>query len=270
MGYYVMRNLSERLTIRTGTTQLALNFHFVGRASANPPRYFQRGYAAPLPALCRPSPKGYPVSMSLVRCFLHARYSVSHESFIPFLFFSLFMLSSTMPMQHVTQSSQPITTKGMGRHFTSPRKARDKKKSWIIASLPGHASKRQKLLDKLGELLAAQPSDLKSSLNGDVEAASPTPRPEELLEALPIEPEETLFTFDDKDTCDAMEECVRPSCPTTRSISMCVDWKALIPTIIDPFLKYTVAALGSRLSSCISNCQEQKLTTILCLFFDRK
>ena len=175
MGYYVMRNLSERLTIRTGTTQLALNFHFVGRASANPPRYFQRGYAAPLPALCRPSPKGYPVSMSLVRCFLHARYSVSHESFIPFLFFSSFMLSSTMPMQHVTQSSQPITTKGMGRHFTSPRKARDKKKSWIIASLPGHASKRQKLLDKLGELLAAQPSDLKSSLNGDVEAASPTP-----------------------------------------------------------------------------------------------
>ncbi|KIM62208.1 hypothetical protein SCLCIDRAFT_25141 [Scleroderma citrinum Foug A] len=57
---------------------------------------------------------------------------------------------------------------------------------------------------------------------------------------------------------------------------MCVDWKALIPTIINPFLKYTaaalgqpLAALGSRLSSCISNCQEQKLTTILCLFFDR-
>jgi len=51
-------------------------------------------------------------------------------------------MMSTHP---VTQSSQPITTKEMGRHFTSPRKAPDKKKSRITALLlPGHASKRQK------------------------------------------------------------------------------------------------------------------------------
>jgi len=177
-----------------------------------------------------------------------------------------------------TRSSQPITTKGMGRHFTSPRKARDKKKSRITTLLPGHISKRQKLLDKLGDLLAAQPSELKSSLNGAIEVVSPTPLPEELSETLPMEPEEMLFTFDDEDMpCGAMQERLRTACPTTRSISMCAGWKALIPTIIDPFLKYTAAvlgqplvALGSRLSSCTSNCQEQRLTTVLCLFFDRK
>ena len=166
----------------------------------------------------------------------------------------------------------------MGWHFTSPRKARDKKKSRTTVSVPGHASKRQKLLDELGNLLTAQPSGLKPSLNSGVEAASPIHRPEELPEALQMEPEDMLFTFDDEDkSCDATEERVRTACPTTRSISMCAGWKSLIPTIIDPFLKYSAAALGqplvalgSRISSCTSNCQEQKLTTVLCLFFDRK
>ena len=65
--------------------------------------------------------------------------------------------------------------------------------------------------------------------------------------------------------------------PTPRSIAACAGWKVLIPTIIDPFLKYTAAmlrqplvALGSWLSSCTSSCQEQKLTMVLCLFFNHK
>ena len=70
-----------------------------------------------------------------------------------FFFYSFLLLPSYWSMMSthpVTQSSQPITTKGMGRHFTSPRKAPDKKKSWTTALLlPGHASKRQKLLEEL-------------------------------------------------------------------------------------------------------------------------
>jgi len=64
----------------------------------------------------------------------------------------------------------------MGRHFTSPRKAWDKKKTRITASVPGHASKRQKLLDELSDLLTAQPSELKPSLDSGVDAASPPSR----------------------------------------------------------------------------------------------
>ena len=183
-----------------------------------------------------------------------------------------------MSTHHVTRSSQPITTKGMGWHFTSPRKARDKKKSRITAAVPGHASKRQKLLDELGDLLSTQPSELMPSLNSGGEAASAAPRTEELPEALPMESEEILFTFDDEDmSCGATEQCDRTSCPTSRSIAVCAGWQALIPAIIDPFLQYTAAALGqplvalgSQLSSCTSNCQEQKLTTVVCLFFDCK
>jgi len=63
----------------------------------------------------------------------------------------------------------------MGRHFTSPRKAQDKKKSRITAAVPGHASKRQKLLDELGDLLSTQPSELMPSLNSGSEAASTAP-----------------------------------------------------------------------------------------------
>ena len=183
-----------------------------------------------------------------------------------------------MSVHHDTQLSQPVTTMGMGRHFTSPRRTRDKKKSWTIASVPEHASKWQKLLDELGDLLAAQPSELKPLLDSGIEAASPTLWTEELPEVLPMESEELVFTFDDEDMlCGAMEERVHTSCPTNRSISVCAGWKALIPAIIDPFLKYTtvtlgqpLVTLGSCLSLCTSNCQEQKLTTIVCLFLDHK
>ncbi|KIK12801.1 hypothetical protein PISMIDRAFT_82449, partial [Pisolithus microcarpus 441] len=52
-------------------------------------------------------------------------------------------------------------------------------------------------------------------------------------------------------------------------------WQAVIQTIIDPFIKYMTAMLGkplpflgSPLSLCTAHCQEQKVTNLLCLFFD--
>ncbi|KIK18070.1 hypothetical protein PISMIDRAFT_110183 [Pisolithus microcarpus 441] len=65
--------------------------------------------------------------------------------------------------------------------------------------------------------------------------------------------------------------------PTEKSISLCASWKAVIRTIIDPFIKYTTAMLGkplpilgSPLSSCTALCQEEKVSNILCLFLDHK
>ncbi|KAI5998306.1 hypothetical protein EDD15DRAFT_2386945 [Pisolithus albus] len=64
---------------------------------------------------------------------------------------------------------------------------------------------------------------------------------------------------------------------TVSSISLCASWQAVIRTIIDPFIKYTTATLGkplpslsSPLSSCTAHCREQKVTNLLCLFFDRE
>ncbi|KIM56688.1 hypothetical protein SCLCIDRAFT_29357 [Scleroderma citrinum Foug A] len=113
--------------------------------------------------------------------------------------------------------------------------------------------------------------------------ASPILQPDELfhpdepLEVPPMELDDMIVMSDGEDVSHgSTAQHIRTICPTPRSIAACAGWKALIPTIIDPFLKYTAAtlrqplvALGSRLSSCTSSCQEQKLTAVLCLFFDR-
>jgi len=176
-----------------------------------------------------------------------------------------------------TRSSQAITTKGLGRHFTSPRKPWDKKKSYMTLPIPGHASKWQKLLDELHDLLAvsSEPNQPPSSVTM---AAPPILQPDKPLEVPPMELEDMLVMSDGEDASHgAAMQHVCTTCPTPRSIAACASWKALIPTIIDPFLKYTAAtlrqplvALGSWLSSCTSSCQDQKLTVILCLFFDCK
>ena len=167
--------------------------------------------------------------------------------------------------------------KELGQHFTSPCKPRDKKRACISVPIPGHSSKQQKLLDEVDHLLAAQPSESKLSPSSGVETAFPVPQFEELPEAFSADPEDMLSSHDGEVPCSTTVECVRTSCPNTRSISICAGWKALILSNIDPFLQYMansfgqpLAALSSQLSSCMSNCQEQKLTTVLCLFFDRR
>ncbi|KAI5985803.1 hypothetical protein EDC04DRAFT_2873645 [Pisolithus marmoratus] len=59
--------------------------------------------------------------------------------------------------------------------------------------------------------------------------------------------------------------------PTKKSISLCESWHAVIQTMIEPFIKYMTAMLGkplpllhSPLSSCTVQCQEQKVTNLLC------
>jgi len=183
-----------------------------------------------------------------------------------------------MSVARATRSSQAIMTKGLGQHFTSPRKPRDKKKRCMAIPVPGNGSKWQKLLDELKDLLTPQPSDTKPSPSTIDRAASPIHELEEPPEAPPMELDDASFTIDAEDeSCSVPTERVRTVCPTARSISMCASWKALIPTLIDPFLKYTastlgqpLSALGSLLSSCSSGCQERKSTEIFCLFFDCK
>ena len=183
-----------------------------------------------------------------------------------------------MLVARATHSSQIIVTKGLGKHFTSPRKPRDKKKRCMAIPVPGNGSKQQKLLDELKDLLAPQPLDPKPpSITVDW-AGSPIHELEDPLDALPMELDDASFTIDSEDeSCSVPTERVHIICPTARSISMSAGWNTLIPTLIDPFLKYTAAmlsqpllTLSSQLSSCTSGCQEQKSMAILCLFFDRK
>ena len=178
-----------------------------------------------------------------------------------------------MSARHASCSSQPITTKGMGLHFSSPHKARNKKKMSTAVNIPGRSFKCQKLLNELQDLLTPPPLEPRLSENHSFQAASHIPEPMEPQESLPMEFEDT-FTFVTV-TCDsATVEHIHTSRSTS---SICASWKAILPTIIEPFINYTVATLGkplsvltSSLSSCVVHCQEQKSTTVLCLCFDHK
>ncbi|KAL4076546.1 hypothetical protein V8B97DRAFT_2021910 [Scleroderma yunnanense] len=149
-----------------------------------------------------------------------------------------------MSRHHGSHSVQPIITQGMGWHFCSPQKPRNKKKNSTIVSVPGHAFKHQKLLDELNDLLTHPSSEPSKSTS--VKAVSPIPIPQGLLEE---DLEDMSFNFDSKEVpCGTPTvEPVHTLNPTAMAISLCTSWKVVIPTIIDPFLKYTAAMLGKPL-----------------------
>ena len=221
------------------------------------------------PSASPPSRVVQPPRGSPTGTFLITGFTLSHVCLFFFSITYWYMMSAP----HATCSSQPITTKGLGQHFTSPCKPWNKKKSSNTLPIPGQAFKRQKLLNELNDLLEAQTLEPLSS--GITEAVSPLLQPEELLESdSPMELEDISF-IDDDQPCSTTAEQTRTSHHTTSSISMYAGWKALIPIIINPFLKYTAAmlgqplvTLGSQLHSCTSQCLKQKLTLILCLFLD--
>jgi len=152
---------------------------------------------------------------------------LSHPLFSPFTF-----SYTTMSVARATRSSKAIMTKGLGQHFTSPRKPQDKKKRCMAIPVPGNGSKQQKLLDELKDLLTPQPLDTKLSPSTIDWAASPIHKLEEPPEAPPMELDNASFTIDTEDeSCSVPTERVRTVCPTARSISMCASWKALILTL---------------------------------------
>ncbi|KAI6011172.1 hypothetical protein EDC04DRAFT_2959313 [Pisolithus marmoratus] len=108
-----------------------------------------------------------------------------------------------MSASHVSQSSQPITTKGIGRHFSSPPKARNKKKTLVTVSVPVHAFKHQKLLDELASLLAPPPSESGLHIHSDV--TSPIHHPMEPPEL--IEPEEIMVDSEEVSPANVTVKC---------------------------------------------------------------
>src|SRR5215472_1850732 len=56
-----------------------------------------------------------------------------------------------------SQSKQPIS-RGLGTHFTSPIKSRDKKKTNTIIEIPGHTAKRKLLQQRLAKLKCPKPT----------------------------------------------------------------------------------------------------------------
>ncbi|KAG1845948.1 hypothetical protein C8R48DRAFT_779693 [Suillus tomentosus] len=62
-----------------------------------------------------------------------------------------------------TRAAQ-LTSSGLGIHFSSPRKLRDKRKTQVMVEVPGQKVKQRQLLAKMASLMAGptQPQDTSS------------------------------------------------------------------------------------------------------------
>jgi len=167
-----------------------------------------------------------------------------------------------------------------GKHFTSPIKPHNKKKTATYIVPPRHESKRQQLLAKLQVLQHPRPPELTG------EQASWDP--------IPLEGDNLFSTCPLKDTNDIPSDSTPPidliadnpplqtakgkKCmlPDAESIHLYTTWTNLLPTIIDSLLQYLMHSVGSPIlpvsdlhskytQSCVT-----KSFTINCLFFDHK
>jgi hypothetical protein len=162
-----------------------------------------------------------------------------------------------------------IFSTGLGSHFTSPLKKRDKKKSNVFVRAPLQEMKRKHLLAKLALLREPPASSSSQSLpitpddgemvDGTLEAEDPPLRDQDMAD-IAIEAPQTR----------------RRIVPNAAGIRLYAKWTELLPHLVDPFLAYIASSTGSRIvpvgndlhSECGQMCVKSS-TQILCLYFDR-
>lgn len=169
-----------------------------------------------------------------------------------------------------TRSALPSTSKGLGIHFSSPRKARNPKKTQTFVNIPGRETKRQRLLTHLDDLLQKRPADAPAHNGGSIPEAA-TSAPES-----PVHDDAPLdynFPDDVLDPPDTTPTSV--STATRASSNRYENWKKTIPTLIPLFLSYLSRTLGkptsapsnTPLSCCRGDCDVKK-TQIIALYHD--
>ena len=170
-----------------------------------------------------------------------------------------------------TRAALFSASKGLGRHFTSPRKVKNPRKTQTYVSFPGQDIRQQRLLAHLEDLRGHQ-------------AASPRsrkPSDDIVVEDSIVDTEMIVIDGAEESPPDhetsAYEGAERISVAQhIRNDHFFNSWKSIIPTIVRPYLEYLAGTLGkplpqriSSLSACSKNC-DKKLTNITCLYFDCK
>ena len=169
-----------------------------------------------------------------------------------------------------TRAALPSTTRGLGQHFTSPKKKKNPRKTQTLVSFPGQAKKRQRLLDRLNSLLNHKTVDEPAVCETFLDAA-----PEGLTPEMdPI----GFMDVDNANNANNADEPTKRCLPKQRARidHLFSHWKSVIPTMVRPYLEYLGDTLGkplpqhaSSLSACLRNC-EKRSTNITCLYFDCK
>jgi hypothetical protein len=165
---------------------------------------------------------------------------------------------------------------GLGHHFVSPKKPRDKNKTQKSVELPGVAAKRRRLLAQMEQLINPEPEQTANDIHiqhavtisdiHETDIMTDIPNPDF---DIPSESPSTKRLDESRDT--------RRTLPDRSTDILYTRWKALIPTLIEPHLKYSTRMLATALqtvppviSACAAPLCPQKQTPIVCLFFDSK
>ncbi|KAG1859382.1 hypothetical protein DFJ58DRAFT_840241 [Suillus subalutaceus] len=179
-------------------------------------------------------------------------------------------MSSLTPRR--TRKAQ-LASSGLGSHFVSPRKARDKRKTQTYVELPGAETKRRRLLDAMERLLKPQHEESHPQLL----AQAP---PSDTVTTEHMDTDNLVVSEFHSDEQPSLEISVSPVkrriVPDKSTNSLYKNWIALIPTLVDPVLQYFRRTQGKALENIhpvISACGKPsctpKRTTMMCLFFDR-
>ena len=177
--------------------------------------------------------------------------------------FSLHVLCSDMHPPPGTRHALPSTSFGMGHHFSSPQKRRQKKKTQTNVVIPGQLAKRQRLLQHLNELLNDEsPLPLPS-------ATSP-PSPEDIDVDISVDIP-TIQPPTDEPSFKHIPDSLVPNVTVGRLYDT---WTMVIPTIVESYLQYMTETVGKPITSHDTplfdchGCCEPKRSSLLCLYFD--
>lgn len=185
-------------------------------------------------------------------------------------------------------------TKGLGQHFNSPGRPRDKGKTNKLVPVSFLDIKRRRLLARLDALeskpfkpLEAEediPPDLTFNDDIDVDDDAPcfdpmdpdyVPTDDEDLSSpfVPLEDDVNVLS-DVPDNENAFKRRILPDPPAQR---LYASWKRIIPTLVTSYQHYTSRTLAKPLSTpptTLSLCNQascsRKTSKLLCLFFDRR
>ena len=162
------------------------------------------------------------------------------------------------------------TSAGVGKHFTSPKKQRDKKKTTTFVHLPTKELRRRQLLARFDAL---QQGTLAEKLEADL-PADPMDS-----QAIDVDVPDQDHQIDREFAEPASNEptSTRRILPDTEAARLYKSWKKLLTSLLDPFLTYTEHSIGrviqpadDLISQCTMDTCILKSTQIQCLYFDRE
>ena len=181
-----------------------------------------------------------------------------------------------------TRAKQRIVS-GLGQHYSSPIKKRDKKKTTQRVEVPGQGYRMRKALGKIAQLMSESKPEPPLSESTPGECTSETDDiPNFHSTALDDQVMDNDPTFQPENepqpsSHSSSQRSQRRQLPDTEATNLYAAWLDLLPSLVAPLLAYTtvskgqpISAIGDLRSSCEREWCVTKTTSIQCLYFDRE